>query len=372
MQHKSSHPLSSARAFAPLRTAALAFASAALFAVSSVVPVASGQTFEPFRADTSDYDVPAFRIVDVYPQPNPGCLRIAGTSVDTSRRPIRVTLELKAFQSCDIPGGIGGLITNQTIGFSSPLPAGTYEVEFGYAQDGVWTHRKSTTLVVDDGHDKCGRTPEGNWLTIEPTSGVALERIAAVVADPALDPVLHEQLERPIAVHRYITFGWLDLKYPPLDDARDLKRRLEAKRSEIGIGFVEANDSALCFIPTYEPVAWVEFYNANLGHYFMTEDAAEIASIDGGGSGPGWQRTGETIPGIKGDNCHPYAPNATPLYRFYGTRGLGPNSHFFTADRRECGAVRRDPGWTFETSPFRVYAPVAGVCTERSTPVHRL
>ena len=45
----------------------------------------------------------------------------------------------------------------------------------------------------------------------------------------------------------------------------------------------------------------VEFFNptirngagvAGIGHYFITAVPAEIASIDTGGSGPGWSRTG--------------------------------------------------------------------------------
>jgi hypothetical protein len=36
----------------------------------------------------------------------------------------------------------------------------------------------------------------------------------------------------------------------------------------------------------------VEFFITILGHYFITASAAEQASIDAGGSGPGWIRTG--------------------------------------------------------------------------------
>ena len=36
----------------------------------------------------------------------------------------------------------------------------------------------------------------------------------------------------------------------------------------------------------------VEFFNLNLGHYFITADASEAVGIDGGSAGPGWTRTG--------------------------------------------------------------------------------
>jgi serine protease len=121
-----------------------------------------------------------------------------------------------------------------------------------------------------------------------------------------------------------------------------------------------------------DPIEWIEFFNTALGHYFLTHDAPEIAAIDGGDAGPGWKRTGERISGIAANPCRYLVPNPMALYRFYGTRGVGPNSHFFTADRAECGAVRRDPGWTFESVPFRVYLPVFGGCPAGAVPVRRL
>jgi len=39
-------------------------------------------------------------------------------------------------------------------------------------------------------------------------------------------------------------------------------------------------------------VSVVEFHNRFLDHYFLTADPAEIAAIEAGAAGPGWQRTG--------------------------------------------------------------------------------
>ena len=115
--------------------------------------------------------------------------------------------------------------------------------------------------------------------------------------------------------------------------------------------------------------AAVEYLNVNLGHYFLTANAAEMASIESGGAGPGWQRTGlgflVYVPeaGV--------AVGARPVCRFYGTRGVGPNSHFYTVDADECAAVKRDPGWTYEGTAFYVMPAVAQQCAGGAPPVFR-
>ena len=70
----------------------------------------------------------------------------------------------------------------------------------------------------------------------------------------------------------------------------------------------------------------VEFYNTNLGNYFMTADANEAAAVDNGSAGPGWSRT-----------CNSFkSGGSTPVCRFYGSQSPSPNSHFYTADVGEC------------------------------------
>jgi predicted dienelactone hydrolase len=109
-----------------------------------------------------------------------------------------------------------------------------------------------------------------------------------------------------------------------------------------------------------------EFYNTSLGHFFITADAAEVASIDAGGSGPGWIHTPMVFKGWARE-----AASGLPLCRFYGTPGIGPNSHFYTLDPAECAAVKLDPGWTFEALAFRATLPVGGICPDQSIPVWR-
>ena len=118
-------------------------------------------------------------------------------------------------------------------------------------------------------------------------------------------------------------------------------------------------------------VSVIEFYNANLDHYFMTAYAAEAAAIDAGSAGPGWMRTGATFNAWQKASDAP--ADAAQVFRFYGTPGLGPNSHFYTASLAEFSAVRLDPGWSFEVgNSFWVPVPsAAGKCPSGSSPVYR-
>ena len=91
----------------------------------------------------------------------------------------------------------------------------------------------------------------------------------------------------------------------------------------------------------------VEFFNPTIkngagtpgiGHYFITAAAAEAISIDNGGSGPGWQRTGRTFRAW--NRSVGKAPASAPgaaVYRFYARV---PNSHFYTASAAEYQSLR--------------------------------
>ncbi|HTS23635.1 MAG TPA: DUF1800 family protein [Casimicrobiaceae bacterium] len=118
-----------------------------------------------------------------------------------------------------------------------------------------------------------------------------------------------------------------------------------------------------------EPTATVvEFYAASLNHYFITASPDEAAMLDAGVVVPGWVRTGATWSAwaAAGDD-----PAAVPVCRFFGTPGIGPNSHFYTADANECALVKQNPGWTFEGIAFYIEVPQNGVCPAGTTPVYR-
>ena len=117
-----------------------------------------------------------------------------------------------------------------------------------------------------------------------------------------------------------------------------------------------------------EPTAIaIEYFHAGLGHYFFTSDAGEIAIVESGRFGP-WVRTGARFGTFVGPND---APGLAPTCRFYGTPGIGPNSHFYTADADECAKVKGDRGWTYEGIAFYIQNPVAGQCPAGTTPIYR-
>jgi hypothetical protein len=124
----------------------------------------------------------------------------------------------------------------------------------------------------------------------------------------------------------------------------------------------------------------VEFYNEWLDHYFMADSANEVALLDGGGQG-GWKRTGQSFAAWPEASLAP--PQAVPVCRFYAK---GPNSHFYTADPKECqglrdleaaqraqaqGAGTDFLGWGYEGTAFYALLPQDGQCPGGSKPVWR-
>jgi fermentation-respiration switch protein FrsA (DUF1100 family) len=93
----------------------------------------------------------------------------------------------------------------------------------------------------------------------------------------------------------------------------------------------------------------VEFYNPDLGHYFMAAGPSEIEGIEQGIAG-NWQLTRQ---GFKAWLDNP-PPGAVPVCRFYGRPAGGPNSHFFTAEASECDLVKSSGGWYYEGIGFYI------------------
>lgn len=114
----------------------------------------------------------------------------------------------------------------------------------------------------------------------------------------------------------------------------------------------------------------VEFYNSILQHYFLTAHANEAVGLDLGLAGPGWSRTGL---GFNAWLTSESAPaNAVEVCRFYGSPGLGPNSHFYTIAGEECEGIRQSPLWIYEESnKFYIIPPLAGTCPSGTQPVYR-
>jgi uncharacterized protein (DUF1800 family) len=101
----------------------------------------------------------------------------------------------------------------------------------------------------------------------------------------------------------------------------------------------------------------IEYYHAGFRHYFITASPVEAALLDEGIQFKGWTRTGGQFTVF----TEP-AAGLSAVCRFFGTPGVGVNSHFYTADDAECAQVKTQPAWTFEAIAFYVPMPVNGQC----------
>jgi uncharacterized protein (DUF1800 family) len=122
-------------------------------------------------------------------------------------------------------------------------------------------------------------------------------------------------------------------------------------------------------VSALEPTAQaIEFYNATLNHYFITAFPEEAAMLDAGTTVKGWVRTGVTFNAWKDPTDD---PAAAAVCRFFGTSGVGPNSHFYTADAAECATVKANPDWTYEAIAFYIEVPQSGTCPANTEAVYR-
>jgi uncharacterized protein (DUF1800 family) len=126
---------------------------------------------------------------------------------------------------------------------------------------------------------------------------------------------------------------------------------------------------------------FVEFYNTPLNYYFRTSVAKDIASIESGGVGPGWSRTGNNF------KLWPTAADAPagalPMYRYFLN---DPLTHFYTAIPSEIDlldglAARQRAEATASGKPFKgftkegvegyVIVATDGKCAAGTLPVYR-
>jgi len=116
----------------------------------------------------------------------------------------------------------------------------------------------------------------------------------------------------------------------------------------------------------------VEFYNATLDHYFVTQHPQEIADLDSGVHA-GWVRTGQSFLAYlpaSSDN------RGKPTCRWYASPAAF-DTHFFSASTNECRNVRDSYNgiWKEETqNAFEIALPnlLSGACPSNTTPVYRL
>lgn len=152
-----------------------------------------------------------------------------------------------------------------------------------------------------------------------------------------------------------------------------------ASREQFGEGddgrSIIAGSLTLMSMPPSVAVVQVdEFYNAALQHYFMTASPAEKRDLDTGVH-PGWARTGESFMAYASGSLADGSIN--PTCRYYGTPLKGLDSHFESADARECLSVfRKYPAdWLLEAdNVFQINLPdmATGACPRGTIPVYRV
>ncbi len=120
--------------------------------------------------------------------------------------------------------------------------------------------------------------------------------------------------------------------------------------------------------PAYAYSKVVEFYHADLDHYFITWMQDEIANLDADTRIRGWTRTGYSF------KTHATAQSGTsPVCRYYIPPELG-DSHFFGRGTVECNATgQENPTFVLEDPAFmQAFLPTAGVCPANTTQVYRV
>ncbi|MDQ2961960.1 MAG: hypothetical protein M3R31_02200 [Pseudomonadota bacterium] len=134
---------------------------------------------------------------------------------------------------------------------------------------------------------------------------------------------------------------------------------------------------ATAVIPPLPDVS-VEYYNATLDHYFISDLQPDIDALDTGHF-PGWTRTAKSFKVFASQASG--GPGVNPVCRFYIPPAHG-NSHFFSASPAECALLQQkmltDPnysGYVYETpNAFYIALPdtATGACPSATIPVYRL
>jgi len=112
----------------------------------------------------------------------------------------------------------------------------------------------------------------------------------------------------------------------------------------------------------------IEFYHAQLDHYFITVGPDEIAALDAGTQIKGWRRTGKSF------RAFPVGTSGTsPVCRFYIPPAQG-DSHYFGRGTTECDATAAaHPAFVLEEPRYlAMVLPTAGTCTGGTVPVYRV
>ena len=111
----------------------------------------------------------------------------------------------------------------------------------------------------------------------------------------------------------------------------------------------------------------VEYFNAALGHYFVTASPDEAAMLDAG-TISGWARTGYAF-SVGADA----SGGELPVCRFFSAAFAPKSSHFYTPYDDECALLKAGATWTYESIAFYLTLPSSsGTCPADATSIYRL
>ena len=196
------------------------------------------------------------------------------------------------------------------------------------------------------------------------TSVEAQPLLLAAASSPTSNPAIFERLWTPrsaVSVDFSAYPPNVVLRFDRVQNTQEITDSIKADPVLANLGVVDAwaGTTQICYSPgpPATPVTITEYFNSGTGHYFMSSSPEENAIIDGGGAGPDWSRTGESMRTIQADYCY----GSRPVFRFYGP---GPNSHFFSGYGRVRKRAPQRPGMDIRGRSFR--CGDAGTGTMRS------
>jgi len=197
----------------------------------------------------------------------------------------------------------------------------------------------------------------------------AFDALVGAARDPGSNPDLYRRLREPTSVHPGLFRDWFAIFYPETEDIHQIAREVQGDPVLREAGVTSAGPNGYGGFPAPLPFREVvEFFNSATGHYFLSSSVEETSAIERGAAGAGWQRTGEGFRAVDFDGY--FHDDILRVNRLYAPTG---NTHFFTVDAGECGAIRKPGmGWIHEGTAFWAHLPANGTCPAKApTPVYR-
>ena len=99
----------------------------------------------------------------------------------------------------------------------------------------------------------------------------------------------------------------------------------------------------------------LDFPAQRTGQFFYAVLASDKTLLD---AQPNWQRTGNSFK----------SGGYVSVCRFYGGKNGGPNTHFYSADDKECTALKAIPELSYEGQTFAVNTPLPGSNADGTKP----